>query len=67
MIDANDKLEQIFENAMKEAEKRRHEYVTIVHILLALVKEQDVGTVLHDMSVKVLLITEIETYRMEVQ
>ena len=63
MIDANDKLEQIFENAMKEAEKRRHEYVTIEHILLALVKEQDVGTVLHDMNVKVPeLITEIETY-----
>lgn len=63
MIDANDKLEQIFENAMKEAEKRRHEYVTIEHILLALVKDQDVGTVLHDMSVKVPeLITEIETY-----
>jgi ATP-dependent Clp protease ATP-binding subunit ClpA len=63
MIDANDKLEQIFENAMKEAEKRRHEYVTIEHILLALVKDQDVGTVLHDMNVKVPeLITEIETY-----
>ena len=63
MIDANDKLEQIFENAMKEAEKRRHEYVTIEHILLALVKDKDVGTVLHDLNVKVPeLITDVETY-----
>ena len=48
MLEANEGLENIFENAVKEAEKRRHEYVTIEHVLLALVKDRDIGTVLHD-------------------
>ena len=34
MLEANEGLENIFENAVKEAEKRRHEYVTIEHVLL---------------------------------
>ncbi len=29
MLEANESLENIFENAVKEAEKRKHEYVTI--------------------------------------
>jgi len=37
MLEANEGLENIFENAVKEAEKRRHEYVTIEHVLLSLV------------------------------
>ena len=36
MLEANEGLENIFENAVKEAEKRRHEYVTIEHVLLSL-------------------------------
>ena len=39
MLEANEGLENIFENAVKEAEKRKHEYVTIEHVLLALVKD----------------------------
>ena len=63
MLEANEGLENIFENAVKEAEKRRHEYVTIEHVLLALVKNQDIGTVLLDFKINVSgLIREIENY-----
>ena len=40
MLEANEGLEKIFEDAVKEAEKRKHEYVTIEHVLLSLVKRQ---------------------------
>ena len=40
MLEANESLENIFENAVKEAEKRKHEYVTIEHVLLALIKDK---------------------------
>ena len=63
MLEAEENLENIFENAVKEAEKRKHEYVTIEHLLLALVKDQEVGVVLLDFKVNVpLLIKEIEDY-----
>jgi len=63
MLEANEGLESIFENAVKEAEKRKHEYVTIEHVLLALVKNQDIGTVLLDFKINVSgLIREIENY-----
>ncbi len=63
MLDANENLEGIFEAAVKEAEKRRHEYVTVEHLLLALIKNQDVGTVLHDFKTNVsALIKDIEDY-----
>jgi ATP-dependent Clp protease ATP-binding subunit ClpA len=63
MLDANEGLENIFENAVKEAEKRNHEYVTIEHLLLALIKDKNVGTVLHDFKVNVsALIRDVETY-----
>ena len=63
MLEANEGLENIFENAVKEAEKRKHEYVTIEHVLLALVKDDSVGTVLLDFKTNVgLLIKEIEDY-----
>jgi ATP-dependent Clp protease ATP-binding subunit ClpA len=63
MLEANESLENIFENAVKEAEKRRHEYVTIEHLLLALVTDKDVGQVLVDFKVNVsALIKEIENY-----
>ena len=63
MLEANEGLENIFENAVKEAEKRRHEYVTIEHVLLALIKDNDVGTVLHDFKVNVgMLIKDVEDY-----
>ena len=47
MLEASDGLEKVFEDAVKEAEKRRHEYVTIEHVLLALIKDNGIGTVLH--------------------
>jgi len=63
MLEANEGLENIFENAVKEAEKRRHEYVTIEHVLLALIKDQDIGTTLHDFKVNVgMLIKDVEDY-----
>ena len=63
MLEANEGLENIFENAVKEAEKRRHEYVTIEHVLLALVKDRDIGTVLHDFKINMSsLIKDIEDY-----
>ena len=40
MLEANDNLEDIFESAVKEAEKRKHEYVTVEHLLLALILKQ---------------------------
>jgi ATP-dependent Clp protease ATP-binding subunit ClpA len=63
MLEANEGLENIFENAVKEAEKRRHEYVTIEHVLLSLIKDQHIGTVLHDFKVQVgALIKDVEDY-----
>jgi ATP-dependent Clp protease ATP-binding subunit ClpA len=63
MIESTDDLENIFEQAVKEAEKRRHEYVTIEHLLLALVKDKNIGTILHDFKVKMpTLIRELEGY-----
>jgi len=63
MLEANEGLGNIFENAVKEAEKRRHEYVTIEHVLLALIKDEGIGTVLHDFKVNVgMLIKDVEDY-----
>ena len=63
MLEANESLENIFENAVKEAEKRRHEYVTIEHVLLALIKDESIGTVLHDFKVPMpTLIRDVEDY-----
>ena len=63
MLEANEGLENIFENAVKEAEKRRHEYVTIEHVLLSLIKDNNIGTVLHDFKVNVgALIKDVEDY-----
>ena len=63
MLEANEGLENIFENAVKEAEKRKHEYVTIEHVLLALIKDDAVGTVLLDYKTNVgALIKDIEDY-----
>jgi len=53
VLEANESLENIFENAVKEAEKRKHEYVTIEHVLLALVKDQNIGTTLHDFKINI--------------
>ena len=63
MLEANEGLEKIFEDAVKEAEKRKHEYVTIEHVLLSLIKDQHIGTVLHDFKVNVgALIKDVEDY-----
>ena len=63
MLEANEGLENIFENAVKEAEKRRHEYVTIEHVLLSLIKDNSIGTVLQDFKINVsVLIKDVEDY-----
>ena len=63
MLEANEGLENIFENAVKEAEKRRHEYVTIEHVLVSLIKDKNIGTVLHDFKINVgALIKDVEDY-----
>ena len=63
MLEANEGLENIFENAVKEAEKRRHEYVTIEHVLLALIKDEKIGTTLTEFRIVVgALIKDIEDY-----
>ncbi len=63
MLEANEGLENIFENAVKEAEKRKHEYVTIEHVLLSLVKDKQIGNILHDFKIQVgALIKDVEEY-----
>ena len=63
MLEANEGLENIFENSVKEAEKRRHEYVTIEHVLISLIKDNSIGTVLHDFKINVgALIKDVEDY-----
>ena len=63
MLEANEGLENIFENAVKEAEKRRHEYVTIEHVLLSLVKDKHINTILQDFKINVaVLIKDVEDY-----
>tara|TARA_R110000803_G_scaffold3394_3_gene11480 strand:- start:2256 stop:4565 length:2310 start_codon:yes stop_codon:yes gene_type:complete len=63
MLEANESLEGIFENAVNEAEKRRHEYVTIEHLLLSLITDNDVGLTLHDLKVNVgAMIKDVENY-----
>ncbi len=63
MLEANESLENIFENAVKEAEKRKHEYVTIEHVLLALIKDKNIGTTLVDFKINVgMLIKDVEDY-----
>jgi ATP-dependent Clp protease ATP-binding subunit ClpA len=63
MLEANESLEGIFENAVNEAEKRRHEYVTIEHLLLSLITDNDVGLTLHDLQVNVgAMIKDVENY-----
>ena len=63
MLEANEGLENIFENAVKEAEKRKHEYVTIEHVLLSLIKDLHIGTVLNEFKINVgALIKDVEDY-----
>ena len=63
MLEANEGLENIFENAVKEAEKRKHEYVTTEHVLLALIKDQFIGVTLTEFKVVVnALVKDIEDY-----
>ena len=63
MLEANEGLEKIFEDAVKEAEQRKHEYVTIEHVLLSLVKDKVIGTTLTEFKINVgALIKDIEDY-----
>jgi len=63
MLEANESLENIFENAVKEAEKRKHEYVTIEHVLLALIKDEQINTTLIEFKINVAtFMKDIEEY-----
>jgi ATP-dependent Clp protease ATP-binding subunit ClpA len=63
MLEANEGLEKIFEDAVKEAEQRKHEYVTIEHVLLSLIKDKVIGTTLVEFKIDTkVLIKEIEDY-----
>ncbi len=63
MLEANESLENIFENAVSEAEKRKHEYVTIEHVLLSLIKDKMIGGTLVDFKINVgMLIKDVEDY-----
>ena len=63
MLEANEGLEKIFEDAVKEAEQRKHEYVTIEHVLLSLIKDTVIGTTLTEFKIDTkVLIKEIEEY-----
>tara|TARA_Y100001970_G_scaffold292686_1_gene435226 strand:- start:197 stop:2527 length:2331 start_codon:yes stop_codon:yes gene_type:complete len=63
MLEANESLENIFENAVSEAEKRKHEYVTIEHVLLSLIKDKMIGATLVDFKINVgMLIKDVEDY-----
>ena len=63
MLEANEGLEKIFEDAVKEAEQRKHEYVTIEHVLLSLIKDKTIGTTLVEFKIDTkVLIKEIEDY-----
>ena len=63
MLEANESLENIFENAVKEAENRKHEYVTIEHVLLALIKDEQISITLTEFKTNVAgLIKDIEEY-----
>ena len=63
MLEANEGLEKIFEDAVKEAEQRKHEYVTIEHVLLSLIKDTVIGTTLVEFKIDTkVLIKEIEDY-----
>ena len=63
MLESTENLENIFENAVREAEKRKHEYVTVEHVLLALIKDESIGTTLHEFKINVgALIRDIENY-----
>ena len=47
----------------REAEKRKHEYVTIEHVLLALIKDETIGTTLNEFKIVVgALIKDVEDY-----
>ena len=53
----------IRQTQLEEAEKRKHEYVTIEHVLLALIKDQHIGTTLTEFKIDVgALIKDVEDY-----
>jgi len=58
MLEANESLENIFENAVKEAENRKHEYVTIEHVLLALIKDEQISITLTEFKINVGALTK---------
>lgn len=53
MLEANENLENIFERAVYEAERRSHEYVTIEHLLVALLDDEDIIVTLGDYNVNI--------------
>tara|TARA_R110000851_G_scaffold198669_3_gene349758 strand:+ start:2280 stop:4514 length:2235 start_codon:yes stop_codon:yes gene_type:complete len=46
MVEPSEALQLVFDKAMKDAKKLKHEYVTIEHLLFAMLCEQDLAKVL---------------------
>jgi len=53
MLEPNEQLESIFEDAIKQAQSAKHEYVTIEHFALALVREELFRKTLEEFGVNV--------------
>ena len=46
MVEPSEALQAVFEKAMKDAKKLQHEYVTIEHLLYAMLCEQELAAAL---------------------
>ena len=46
MVEPSESLQLVFDKALKDAKKLQHEYVTIEHLLYAMLCEEDLGNIL---------------------
>ena len=53
MVEPSDALQAVFDKAVSDAKKLKHEYVTLEHMLYALLCEKGFETVLTDFEVDV--------------
>jgi ATP-dependent Clp protease ATP-binding subunit ClpA len=60
---SQERLERIVQNAFQEALMRQHEYVTLEHLLAALLEDQDVSNLLDTMEISSAeILTEVHSY-----
>ena len=63
MLEPNEDLEQIFENAVITALNRKHQYITLEHFLYSMVKDDKFSQILIDYGIKVEdLVFKLENY-----